>query len=312
MVSPMRPADLDRRLMLRAGLLAPTAWLGACSTPLPLNPSPSSSAAATAAQARLLDSAEAHGLEAYRRLDDISVAFTGQWRPLINGIQPEVVDRAYRGASQERLLPRLGAVAQSWHGSDDPRLRKHVFWQRGDAATARPDELALFYDGRLSGDAARADASALVAECCGLFLLGPLWLAAAGRCQPFAVTGTERVHGRLCDAVQVWLRPGLGRSPQDRVTVFVDRDDRLTRRLRFTLEGFAGTRGAVAEVDWLDFIRRDGVLWPMRFYEAVVHPLQLPAHDWVLSGLSVNRGFGLDDLRGPSLRGAAAAPAAPL
>jgi len=306
----MQAPNPDRRRLLSVGLLAPAALLGACGTPLPLNPPLASSAAAAAARSRLMDSALAHGLPAYREYKDISVAFTGQWRPLINRIQPEVVDRAYRGSSEERLLPSMGAVAQSWRGSDDPRLRKHVFWQRSDAATARPAELGLWYDGQASTDAVRAAASALVAECCGLFLLGPLWLA--DRCIPFEVTGTERVYGRLCDAVQVWLRPGLGRSLQDRVTVLVDRDDQLTRRLRFTLEGFAGTRGAVAEVDWLAFSRHFGVMWPTLFYEEVVHPLRLPAHDWALSGLSVNRGFGLADLRGPSLTGAAAAPAAPL
>lgn len=310
MVFRMQAPAVDRRLLLRAGLLAPAALLGACGTPLPLTAPPGSNKAAAAAQARLMDSAQAHGLEAYRQFTDISVAFTGQWRPLINGIQPEVVDRAYRGPSEERLLPALGAVAQSWRGSDDARLRKHVFWQRGNAAAGKPDALGLWYDGKPSTDAARMAASALVAECCGLFLLGPLWLV--GRCVPLEVSGTERVNGRLCDAVQVWLRPGLGYARQDRVTVLVDRDDQRTRRLRFTLEGFAGTQGAVAEVDWLDFSRRFGVLWPTRFYEEVVHPLRLPAHDWVLSGLSVNRGFGLADLRGPSLSGAAAAPATPL
>ena len=306
----MQAPDANRRLVLRAGLLSPAALLGACGTPLPLSPPPGSSAGAAAAQARLMDSAHAHGLAAYRQYTDISVAITGQWRPLIDRIQPEVVDRAYRGRSEERLLPALGAVAQSWRGSDDPRLRKHVFWQRGDAATAKPDELGLWYDGRASTDVARANASALVAECCGLFLLGPLWLV--GRCVPLEVNGTERVNGRLCDAVQVWLRPGLGRSPQDRVTVLVDRDDQLTRRVRFTLEGFVSTRGAVAEVDRMDFSRRFGVLWPTRFYEEVVHPLRLPAHDWALTGLSVNRGFGIADLHGPDLSGSAAAPAAPL
>ncbi len=310
MVSGMLSLHANRRLVLSAGLLAPAALLGACGTPLPLNAPAGSSAAAAAAQARLMASAVAHGLEAYRQYTDISVSFAGQWRPLINGIQPEVVDRAYRGASEERLLPALGAVAQSWRGSDDARLRKHVFWQRGDPASAKPGELALWYDGRASTDTARAAASAVVAECCGLFLLGPLWLV--GRCTPLEVTGTERVNGRLCDAVQVWLRPGLGHSAQDRVTVLVDRDDQLTRRLRFTLEGFAGTRGAVAETDWLEFSRRFGVLWPTRFYEEVVHPVRLPAHDWALNGLSVNRGFGLADLRGPVLSGAAAPPAAPL
>ncbi len=303
-VHAMQAIDLQRRLLVKAGLLSPAALLGACATPLPLDVPAASTAAASQAQALLLDSAQAHGLDAYRRCRDISVAFKGQWRPFINRIQPAVVDQAYRGDSEERLIPALGVVAQSWRGSEDPRLRKHVFWQRGSTADPRAGELALWVDGQRSTDAAMAEASALVAECCGLFLLGPLWLV--DRCQPFEVSGTERVDGRLCDAVQCWLRPGLGHSPQDRVTVFVDRKDQLTRRLRFTLEGFAGTRGAVAETDWLDHGRHFGVLWPTQFYEEVVHPLRLPAHDWRLSGLSVNRGFSVDDLRGPRLSGAAA------
>jgi hypothetical protein len=53
-------------------------------------------------------------------------------------------------------------------------------------------------------------------------------------------------------------------------------------------------------------------LWPMRSYEEVVHPLRLPAHDWYVTGLDVNRGHGIDALRGPVFTGAAAAPAAAL
>ena len=71
-----------------------------------------------------MDSALAHGLEAYRQYQDISVAFTGQWRPLINGIQPEVVDRAYRGASEERLLPSLGSSGW-WRKTGVMRLPFH-------------------------------------------------------------------------------------------------------------------------------------------------------------------------------------------
>jgi len=47
----------------------------------------------------------------------------------------------------------------------------------------------------------------------------------------------------------------------------------------------------------------------MRSYERVVHPLPLPAHDWHIAGLDVNRGFGPTDLAGPSFGGSAAAPA---
>ena len=124
--------------------------------------------------------------------------------------------------------------------------------------------------------------------------------------------GTERVEGRLCDVIDVWLAPGLGMAATDRVAVCIDRADSITRRVRFTLEGFANTRGAVAEVDTFDHERRFGVLWPMRSFERIVHPIALPAHDWRVTGLDVNRGYTAQDLAGPAFGGRAAAPAKPL
>jgi len=98
----------------------------------------------------------------------------------------------------------------------------------------------------------------------------------------------------------------------DRVAMCIDRADGVMRRLRFTLEGFAGTRGAVAEVDTFEHERRFGVLWPMRSYERVVHPIPIPVHDWRITGLDVNRGYAPQDIAGPEFTGAAAAPAAKL
>ena len=98
----------------------------------------------------------------------------------------------------------------------------------------------------------------------------------------------------------------------DRVALCIDRDDAVMRRVRFTLEGFASTQGAVAEVDTFEHQRRFGVLWPLRSYEEVVHPLRLPANDWHLTGLDVNRGYQPDALQGPQFSGLAAAPAAAL
>jgi hypothetical protein len=168
--------------------------------------------------------------------------------------------------------------------------------------------VAVWFNGRPSTDPDVLSAAALVAEGYGLFLLGPLWRAERG-----LVTirgGTESVDGRLCDVVQVWLQPGLGRVDLDRVAVCIDRSDGLTRRVRFTLEGNAGTRGAVAQVDTFEHERRFGVTWPMRSREDVVHPLRLPAHDWRIAGLDVNRGYDAAALAGPEFTGAAAAPAA--
>ena len=296
------PSLLRRRTCL-AALTLP--WLvGGCSTPLPLVPAPPGEADAAA---RLQGSAQAHGLDAYRKLTDINVAYGGAWRPLIDRIQPELVDAGFRGSSEERILPRSGTVAQAYTG---PKGRKQVVWQRGRAAGA--DDLgsvSVWFNGVRSDDTAALDAAALVAEAYGLFLLGPLWLADRGL--PARMGGTERVDGRLCDVVEVWLRPGLGRVASDRVALCIDRADSLVHRMRFTLEGFAGTRGAVAEVDTYEHERRFGVVWPMRSYERVLHPIALPAHDWHITGLDVNRGYAAADISGATFAGAAAAPARP-
>ncbi len=312
--SPPSSSITRRRWLGLAALPAGSGLLGACGTPLPLAAGAPTQASAAAAQ-RLADSADAHGLAAYRQISDINIGYAGQWRPLINRVQPEVVDEGFRGPSQERLMPAAGVVAQAYAGV---KGTKQVFWQRGKtlaAAGRNQGEIAVWFNGQSSQRASELAAAALVAEGYGLFLLGPLWVAsrqAAGLAVPADVAGAERVHGRLCDVVNVWLSPGLGHAATDRVSLLIDRDDHVTRRLRFTLEGYEGTRGAVAEVDCFEHARRFGLLLPMRSYEEVVHPLRLPAHDWFITGLDVNRGYGVEALRGAQFSGAATAPAKPL
>lgn len=298
----MHPVSISRRRLLAVAGLAPWAGLSGCGTPLPLVPPVGAPDAE--AQRLLQSSADVHGWDAYRRLNDINVRYAGQWRPTIDRIQPVVVDKRYRGASEERLLPRAGIVAQAYTGEAG---RKQVSWQRGRTGDAKPGQVQVWYDGRAVDDAGVLDASALVAEAYGLFLLGPLWVAERG--VPLRMAGTERVNGRHCRVVEGWLQPGLGRVALDRVALCIDSSDGITRRLRFSLEGYPGTQGAVAEVDTFDHERVQGVLWPMRSYEEVVHPLRVPAHDWHIEGLDLDRGYGPEALRGPVFGGAAAAPA---
>ncbi|RYF35268.1 MAG: hypothetical protein EOO26_01470 [Comamonadaceae bacterium] len=306
----MTKPSISRRTVLGAALLPAIAGLGGCSSPLPLQATPPGGAEAAAAE-RLMQSAQAHGLAAYRNLRDINIAYEGEWRPLIDRIQPEVVDAGYRGSSQERLMPQLGINAQRFEG---PHGRKKVFWQRatpgGTSGPGSPEDIAVWRNGTITDDTPSLEAAALVAEGYKLFLLGPLWLA--DRRLPLRMAGTEQVDGRACDVVEAWLSPGLGRATQDRIALCIDRENAVMRRVRFTLEGFANTKGAVAEVDTFEHARRFGVLWPMRSFERVLHPIGLPAHDWRITGLDVNRGYSAKDLRGPEFEGAAAAPAAAL
>ena len=296
----MPHSSITRRTFLGAAALP---LLAACTTPLPIGPRPSGDKNAAL---RLEESAEAHGLEAYRGITDISVAYEGQWRPFVDRIQPEVVDAGFRGSSQERLMPYETIVAQAYTGSAG---NKQVYWRRGNGRNGLGD-VTVWRNGRRDDDPAARQAAALVAEGYGLFLLGPLWLVDRGLVVRSG--GTERVEGRDCDVLDVWLDPGLGQSAIDRVAVCVDRADSIARRFRFTLEGTGNTKGAVAEVDTFEHERRFGILWPMRSYERVVHPIRLPAHDWHVTGLDVNRGFRRDDIAGPAFTGRAAAPARPL
>ena len=301
----MTRSMLSRRRFLEAGLTGALTLLSGCGTPLPLTAARPVSE--PDAEQMLLDSAMAHGLDAYSRLTDINIRYTGQWRSLIDRIQPVVVDKAFRGTSEERLMPAAGVVAQSYRGTAG---RKQVVWRRGRGTPDQPGEVAVWFNGRPSADTDVLTAAALVAEGYGLFLLGPLWLAKRGLVMTRG--GTESVDGRVCNVVEVWMQPGLGRVELDRVAVCIERTSGLTRRVRFTLEGNAGTRGAVAQVDTFEHERRFGVMWPMRSYEAVVHPIRLPAHDWRIEGLDVNRGYEPASVAGPEFAGAAASPAAAL
>ena len=292
------------RLTRRSFLAATLPWLAACTTPLPLVPPPRSDKTAAL---RLQASAEAHGLSAYRGLRDVSVSYRGQWRPFVGRIQPDLVDAGFRQGSQERLLPHDALVAQSHTG---PAGHKEVVWRRAGGSIVAPGSIAVWRNDVRSTDAPTLEAAALVAEAYAMFLLGPLWLIDRGLV--VRAHGSERVDGRDCDVVEVWLEPGLGEVRLDRVALCIDRDDDLVRRFRFTLEGTANTRGAVAEVDTFDHLSRFGLRWPTRFYERVVHPIHIPAHDWHLTGLDVDRGFGVDDIDGPAFSGIALPPAASL
>jgi hypothetical protein len=131
------------------------------------------------------------------------------------------------------------------------------------------------------------------------------------------LAGAERitlhdVGRRECDVLRVRIAPGLGFCPSDRLALFVDREDGLMRRVRFTLDGLDSTRGAVAEVDASGHVALRGVRWPTRFHERLLRPFPLPVHDWRLTGLDVDRGLYAAEVGGTAFGGRAARPAAAL
>lgn len=291
----------------RALLLAPLALPTACAAPLP---EVAPEGGSDWALALLAASARAHGLDGFRRLGDIAVSYDGEWPPVIGRLQPVLVDQGFRQSSEERLLPRQGIVAQAHTG---PMGRKQV--------VRTPDGVRVRFNGAESADAEQRAAAALVADGYALFLLGPLWLAPGAWGAPRRVLAAEMgppervaVGGREweCDVVRLLVSPGLGFAGEDRFALFVDREEGLARRVRFTLNGLASTRGAVAEVDAWGHAERGGVRWPTRFRERLLRPFPLRVHDWWATGLDLDRGIAPPEVEGAAFLGRAAAPAAGL
>lgn len=301
-----------RRHLLRRALawpwlpLASLSWLTACaSSPWPEVPAgPGSSSA----RSRLQESADAHGLAAWRGLADINVSFSGEWRSLVKQLQPVLVDAGFRASSQERLLPGAGLLAQDHRGQAGHKQVLRRQGNPGGLAGAASGEVTVWRNNSLDTDRDGRDAAALVADGYHLFLAGPM--ALAGFAGPVNWGPPETLDNRRCDQLLLDRTPGLGFSACDRLALFIDRDLGLLRRLRFSLDGLRSTVGAVAEVDFFEHLSQHGVWWPRRFAERLRLPIpDLPVHDWRLTGLDVNRGYGADAISGAVFSGAAAAPA---
>jgi hypothetical protein len=284
--------------------------LQSCAAPFPQLPGASDS---REAEALLEASAAAHGIEAYSKLVNISVSYTGQWHALVDTLQPDLVDAGFRGRSEERMLLRQRLAAQAYAG---PSGNKHVV--RLDAPRSG-GEVRVWVNGEETRDRNRRDAAALVADAYALFLSGPMLLTGAWSADrtmtmrlapPEQITVDNKDH--WCDVLRLRLTPGLGLSDTDEIALFVDRQERLMRRVRFTLNGLESTRGAVAEVDTWQHVTISGVRWPTGFHERLLRPVPLPVHDWHMVGLDTDRGFSALDISGPEFAGNASAPAARL
>jgi len=300
---------LSRRQALLLGLAAPFISLASgCRASLPAWSGPGSGPDAWALLNR---SAAAHGLTAFAAIDDVNVSYDGHWRRLVGKLQPALVDSGFRGGSEERYLLRDGVVAQSHAG---PQGHKQVF-----KSSSHDRRIRVWFNDEEAHDRERLDAAALVVDGYSLFLFGPMLLVQNRHPQrtiQAALAGTSEVtqdkQKYLCDVVNVRMNPGIGNSEADQLALYIDHDTHLMRRVRMTLNGLESTRGALVDIDTFDHESLFGVMWPTAFHEQLKRPAPLDVHHWKLTGLDINRGESLADLRGPLFSDRARRPASPL
>jgi hypothetical protein len=305
--STIHSIDLTRRRLVQTSLVLPLfAALEGCTTPL----APVSDPNSAEARSLLQRSAAAHGAQALADITDVNLSYDGKWRPVVDKLQPALVDAGHRGRSEERILLREDFVAQAFTG---PRGTKHVTRR---CVRGGEGDVHVWFDGEESMDGDARAAAALVVDGYQLFLLGPMLLATrwgADRDLQMDLGGVARIeHSHRtyeCDVLRVRTAPGMGLAAGDDLALYIDRDEYLMRRVRFSLNGLESTRGAIAEVDAFDHVTLRGVRWPTRFHEQLLRPLPLPVHDWMLTGLDFNRGIGLAEVSGKQFSGGAALPA---
>jgi hypothetical protein len=262
-------------------------------------PLPQGSSSQPEALALLEQSQQAHGKAAFAAIKDINVSYTGKWFDLITRIQPAITDTAFRQTSQERMLMGDSLIAQIHSG-------------KGGQKTVMEDQrqIAIWYNQEPHTSPEQMAAAHIVLHAYQIFLYPAFYVQRASVLQ---LAGSSVVNGRACDNLLAVLRPGIGNSQEDRALLCIDRQDKLVHRVWITLEGSEPSKGAVVSVVHDKFVEVGGVKWPSHFYETVVKPLAgLPAHDFSLSGLDVNRGLTKADFADGKFSDKAAAPAAPL
>ena len=270
--------------------------LAACSS----IPIPQGATSQPEALALLEQSQQAHGKAAFAAIKDINVSYGGTWFDLIKRIQPAITDAAFRQTSQERMLLNGPTVIAQIHSGPG-----------GQKTVVESDrKVAVWYNGAPYAGADQQAAAHLVLHAYQLFLYPAFYVQ---RASVLELAGTSVVNGRDCDVLLAVLRPGIGNSREDRVLLSIDRETKLVRRVWLTLEGSEPSQGAVVSVEHDKFVSVGGVVWPTHFYETVVKPFAgLPAHDFYLTGIDVNRGLTAADFSGGRFSEKAARPAAAL
>ena len=258
-------------------LLLPSLLLVACSS-LP-NPNLPSGQVTNAAR-QLLEKSAAKAGRPWRRLDRVEVAYAGEWTKIVQKMQPELVNAEYRKNSREVYLPRLSRVEQTHTG---PRGVKRV--------VRTPGKIEVGFSEYRTASEVEKDAAALVADAYTMFTFGADYLLTRSRdWRIWPAMQRQEIEGDPCTLVFGTLKPGVGRSGEDKVIAWISQRDHRLRRVQFTLNGLESTAGADVDVTFSDFQPGpNGTEWPRHFLETVRRPLTLKAHEWRMTELKLGR-----------------------
>ena len=227
---------------------------------------------------KLLEKSAAKAGKPWRSLEKAEVAFNGEWTKTVQKIQPDLVNAEYRKSSREVYFPRLSRVEQTHTG---PRGVKNVVRTSGNIEVG-------FSEYRTATEVEK-DAAALVADAYTMFVFGADYLLARGSdWRLWLAMQRQEIDGDPCSLVFGTLKPGVGRSAEDKVIAWISQRDHRLRRVQFTLNGLESTAGADVDVTFSDFQPGpNGTEWPRHFLETVRRPLTLKAHEWRMTELKV-------------------------
>lgn len=225
-----------------------------------------------------------HGGDNLTALNDLNIAIDGDWHFLITKIQPLVTDAKYRQKSEERILPKDRLYTALYTG------------EAGQKQVLRtPTQISVAYDGQLISDDKKQAAAALTADAFYLFALGPL--ALNERVEKWQRLSDVKEDGKTYYRINGQLKPGIGLSEQDYITLWVEQQSRLTYRLHITLEGFETTKGAHVDTTYLGYTTIGGFTFATHFFERVRGPISIDAHEWWYTGIDINRGLTKNDVK---------------
>jgi len=228
-----------------------------------------------AAYAVLKKSAAIQG-NPWTRYDRVKVSFDGEWGKVATKIQPVLTDPSFRKSSVETYFPNSGKVVQTHTG---PSGTKSV--------TRNGEKISVSYNGNASQNPETLDAAALVADAYTLFVFGSSNLVASAT--GLQLLPSEAMNGEVCHLVSGALLPGLGNSPKDQFIAWISKDTGYLLRLQFTLNGLESTKGADVDVTFSDFkTLPGGSVWPTHFIERVQRPVNIKAHEWRMTSLSLD------------------------